>query len=132
MTTLSSSLRFKHRVATSPLAGVAGRVRNGLRRMRGIRHPVLGPLLREDAMMDAVMAQRIKPEWDRLDAGAHLGSAYYRMAELAPKGQHAMIEASADKAAMLELMRQPLPDTATIRFWRSTISRCAAAVTQPA
>ncbi|KIN63667.1 Methyltransferase FkbM family [Sulfitobacter noctilucicola] len=101
MTTLSTSLRLKHRVATSPFSGVAGRLRDVVRRARGVRHPELGLLRCEDAMIDAVMKRRIGRDWNCLDVGAHLGSVFYRLCELAPQGHHAMVEASADKAAML-------------------------------
>lgn len=101
MTTLSVMLGLKHRVATSGLAGIAGRLRSCWHRLRVFSHPELGLLLREDAMMGVVLSRRIGPDWNCLDVGAHLGSVFYRLAELAPEGQHAMVEASADKAQIL-------------------------------
>lgn len=96
-----SALRFKHRIATSPLGGAAGALRGQWRGLRGLRNPELGLLTREDAMVNAVLQARIGAGWNCLDIGAHLGSVYYRLTRLAPRGQHRMIEASPGKAQML-------------------------------
>ncbi|WP_201722491.1 hypothetical protein, partial [Sulfitobacter sp. HI0129] len=89
--------RFKHRIATSPLGGAAGALRDQWRGLRSLRNPELGLLTREDAMVNAVLQARIGADWNCLDIGAHLGSVYYRLT----RGQHRMIEASPGKAQML-------------------------------
>lgn len=96
-----SPLGLKHRIATSGLAGPVGAVRGRLRAMRGLLHPELALLYREDAMMDAVLERLIQPDWNCLDVGAHLESVFYKLTQLAPKGTHAMVEASRGKAQML-------------------------------
>ncbi|SFE00834.1 methyltransferase, FkbM family [Sulfitobacter brevis] len=96
-----SPLGLKHRIATSGLAGPVGAVRGRLRAMRELLHPELALLYREDAMMDAVLERLIQPDWNCLDVGAHLESVFYKLTQLAPKGTHAMVEASPGKAQML-------------------------------
>ena len=101
LSTISPFLRLKHLVATSGFAGAATALRGRWRGMMPLRHPELGLLSREDDMIDAVLVRRIGPDWNCLDIGAHLGSVYYRLTQIAPRGTHAMIEASPSKARML-------------------------------
>jgi FkbM family methyltransferase len=96
-----SNLGIKHRIATSVLAGPVAMLRSNFRMLRALRHPELALLYKEDSMIDAVLARYIQPEWNCLDVGAHLGSVFFRLTQLAPAGRHAMIEASPSKAQML-------------------------------
>lgn len=101
MPTPFSALAIRHRVATSGLAGPVEKARGYLKRLKGLRHSELGLLSCEDDMIGAVMQRRLGRDWNCLDVGAHIGSVFYKMMQLAPDGQHAMIEASPGKAQML-------------------------------
>lgn len=94
-------LYLKHLIATSPLAGPATRLRRLAASPRVLRHPELGLLHQEDAMMDAVLAARLRRDSCCLDVGAHIGSMSHLFRTLAPEGRHALIEASPRKAAWL-------------------------------
>jgi FkbM family methyltransferase len=96
-----SQLGFKHLLATSVLAAPVGALRAKMRMLKGVRHPELALLMGEDGYVDAVMHRKIGRDWNCLDVGAHLGSVYYRLQQIAPDGNHAMVEASPGKAAML-------------------------------
>jgi len=98
---LLNTLAVKHRIATSGLAGPVGKLRAYFKRIKGLRHPELGLLSREDEMIEAVMRRRLRRDWNCLDIGAHVGSVFYQMTQIAPDGRHAMIEASAAKAQVL-------------------------------
>lgn len=94
-------MRLKHLIATSALAGPAARARYHVRRLKGARHPELGLLREEDAMIDMALGRMIKPDWACVDVGGHLGSVAYRLQALAPKGVLHIVEASPWKAALL-------------------------------
>lgn len=104
---LAPLLRLKHRIATSPLAGSAAALRRGLGRVRSLRHPELGLLLQEQAFSDACLKQIIRPDWNCLDVGAHIGSVSWQLRALAPRGHLTIIEALPAKAALL---RKRFPD----------------------
>lgn len=52
-------------------------------------------------MMASLLARMVRPDWNCLDVGAHLGSVSYLLSRLATNGHLTMIEASPDKAAWL-------------------------------
>ena len=93
--------RLKHALAVSPLAGPLTALRRRWADMRGWRHPELALLRREDAMIDAILADRIGADWTCLDVGTHLGSVAHKLRRLAPKGRLILVEASPAKAALL-------------------------------
>lgn len=94
-------MRIKHRLAVSPLAGPVQTLRRRLAAVRGARHPELGLLRQEDAMIDALLERMIKPDWNCVDVGGHLGSVSHLLRTLAPQGHLSIVEASPGKAAML-------------------------------
>ncbi|MGQ0564715.1 MAG: FkbM family methyltransferase [Gemmobacter sp.] len=98
---LAPFLRFKHRIATSPLAGPVGLLRGLHGRLRAVLHPELGLLHQEPRLTDACLAKLIRPDWNCLDIGGHLGSVSYTLANLAPRGKLHIVEASPAKAAAL-------------------------------
>jgi FkbM family methyltransferase len=99
-------LRLKSRIATSPLAGPVAVLRGLMGRVGAVIHPELGLLHQEGRLTDACLAKLIRPDWNCLDVGGHLGSVSYRLAKLAPRGKLHIIEASPAKAAAL---RERLP-----------------------
>lgn len=98
---LSRFLQFKHRIATSPFAGPVGILRGLLGRLKAVLHPELGLLHQEPRLTDACLANLIRPDWNCLDVGGHLGSVSYTLAKLAPQGKLHIIEASPAKATAL-------------------------------
>lgn len=99
--TLAPLLGLKHRIATSPLAGVAQGLRAALARLACVRHPELGLLSCEDRMTKACLARMIRPDWNCLDVGAHVGAVSYQLARLAPQGRLGLVEAIPAKAGAL-------------------------------
>ncbi len=94
-------LRFKHRLATSPLAGPVAALRSLGGRVQALLHPQLGPLFREPRLTDACLARMIRPDWNCLDVGGHIGSMAFRLSRLAPQGHLTIVEATPAKAAAL-------------------------------
>ncbi len=94
-------LDLKHRVMTSPLAGVSKRVSGWLQKPTEWWQPELRELMREDAALFAVLPKLVGPDAHCLDVGAHIGSFAYQLQRLAPRGRLALIEALPRKAAML-------------------------------
>ncbi len=101
MTTLAPLLRLKQRVATSPLAGPVGVLRGVAGRLRAVLHPELGLLHQEGRLTDLCLRKLVRPDWNCLDVGGHLGSVSYALTRLAPRGKLHIIEASPAKAAAL-------------------------------
>jgi FkbM family methyltransferase len=94
-------LYLKHLLATSALAGPISKLRSRWQSRQISRHPELGILFQEDRMMVSLLERMVRPDWNCLDVGAHLGSVSYLLSRLAPNGHLSMIEASPDKAAWL-------------------------------
>lgn len=68
---------------------------------RNLRHPELGLLNLEDAMMDAVIGRLLDKDSVCVDVGAHIGSMTHLFRTLAPDGAHIVVEAVPFKAAWL-------------------------------
>lgn len=98
---LSPSLRIKHRIATSALAGPVGGLRSLAGRLRALRRPELGLIYAEQGMLDACLRRMVQTDWNCMDVGAHMGSMSYLLSTLAPRGHLAIIEALPAKAAVL-------------------------------
>ena len=94
-------LRLKSRIATSPLAGPAGVLRGLQGRLTAVIHPELGLLHQEPRLTDACLRKLIRPDWNCLDVGGHLGSVSWTLSRLAPRGRLHIVEASPAKAAAL-------------------------------
>jgi FkbM family methyltransferase len=98
---LSVVLRLKSRIATSPLAGPVGILRGLQGRLKSVLHPELGLLHQEGRMTDACLRELVRPDWNCLDVGGHLGSVSYTLSRLARRGKLHIVEASPVKAAAL-------------------------------
>lgn len=94
-------LRLKSRIATSPLAGPVAVLRGLQGRVKAMLHPELGLLHQEGRLTDACLTKLIRPDWNCLDVGGHLGSVSYTLGKLAPRGRLHIVEASPAKAAAL-------------------------------
>lgn len=99
--TLPAKLLWKHRIATSALAGPVGALRGAVGRLRTVLHPELGLLHAEHGMTDTCLRRLVRPDWNCLDIGAHIGSVSYLLSTLAPRGHLTIIEALPAKAAAL-------------------------------
>jgi FkbM family methyltransferase len=111
---LSPLLRWKHRIATSPLAGPVGALRGAVGRLRAVLHPELGLLHAEHGMTVACLRRMVRADWNCVDIGAHVGSVSYLLSRLAPRGHLTVIEALPAKAAALRA-----------RFPRATVHQLA-------
>jgi FkbM family methyltransferase len=100
MTTLSTSLQLRHRIATSALSGPLGALRDLVGRAKGLLRPELALLHYEDAMRDACLRRIIQPHWHCVDVGAHVGSVSYTLSRLS-QAPLTIIEAMPAKAAAL-------------------------------
>jgi FkbM family methyltransferase len=99
--TLAPSLRIKHRIATSTMAGLAGGLRGVAARLRTLVHPELGLMYAEQGMADTCLRRMVRADWNCMDVGAHVGSVSYLLSTLAPRGRLAIVEALPAKAAAL-------------------------------
>lgn len=61
----------------------------------------------EDRYIDRALESLIAPDWNCIDAGAHIGSRTARFRALAPEGLHIAIEPTPDKA---DWLRNRYPD----------------------
>jgi FkbM family methyltransferase len=111
---LPPTLRLKHRIATSPLAGLAGGLRGVAARLRTLVHPELGLMYAEQGMADACLRRMVRADWNCMDVGAHVGSVSYLLSTLTPRGHLTIIEALPAKAAALRA-----------RFPRATVHQLA-------
>lgn len=100
------TMRVKHRLACSALAGPLTRARRGLAAVRGLAHPELALLRQEDRMIDAALDRMIGRDWHCLDVGGHLGATAWRLSRLAPEGSLTIVEADPGKA---DLLRRRFP-----------------------
>lgn len=100
-------LNLKLKIATSPVSGAVSRIRRLGKLYHYVRHPEIGLLNVETALMDNMLPRLVKRDAHCLDVGTHVGSVSYRLMELAPQGSVTMIEASPTKA---EMLKQRFPD----------------------
>jgi FkbM family methyltransferase len=89
---LPASLRWKHLIATSPLAAPARALRAVAGRLRTLLRPELGLLLQEDRFLDACLARLVQSNWHCVDVGAHIGAVSHRLSRLAPRGRLTIVE----------------------------------------
>ena len=97
-------LRLKQRIATSPLASPVAMLRGLQGRLKAVIHPELGLLHQEGRLTDACLRKLIRPDWNCLDVGGHLGSVSWTLSRLAPRGRLHIVEASPAKAAALRAL----------------------------
>lgn len=95
-------LYLKHLAATSRLAGAAAAASRAVDSLRLLSTPELGLVHAEHAMMDQLLREMIKPDFNCIDIGAHIGSKTRQMVDLAPAGRHFAVEASPQKSRWLE------------------------------
>jgi FkbM family methyltransferase len=105
---------LKHRLVCSPFGGALDAARGAVRRLRALKRPELGRLLREDAAIAQMLRKLVGPDTNCVDCGCHLGSVMSEFHRLAPRGKHVGVEAIPHKAAWLRA-----------RFPRATIHQCA-------
>lgn len=92
---------LKHRIATSPLAGPARRLRR-LRDLPGrLAHPELNALRAEEGHIAALLPRLVSPGAACLDIGGHYGAFAYEMETLSRGGWLGIVEASPWKAGLL-------------------------------
>jgi FkbM family methyltransferase len=65
---------------------------------RRVRHPELWDLYLEPQRMDIALTALVKPDFNCLDVGSHVGSTLAQLSRLAPEGHHIAVEAIPDKA----------------------------------
>lgn len=95
-------LYLKHLAATSGLAGFAASAANGVKALRLFTHPELGLVHAEHHMMDQCLKDLVKPDFNCIDIGAHIGSKTKQLVDLAPGGRHFAVEASPRKSEWLK------------------------------
>lgn len=93
-------------VAKQRLVGT--RVGSALRRLtwwaafpQRVRHPELWDLYLEDGRTGQLLDRLVRPTWNCIDVGAHIGSVVHRLTELAPDGHHIALEPTPEKATWL-------------------------------
>lgn len=98
----TSSLALKVRLAGTPAQPVLERLRAVATWPERRRHPELADVWHEDARIQALLRHLIAPTSNCIDIGCHVGSVLALMIRCAPHGTHRAIEASPDKAALLQ------------------------------
>lgn len=96
-----TSLYLKHRVCGTVFDRPLHALRS-VRRWRKISsHPGLAEVLSEDIAVDHYLKKTIRPAWNCIDVGAHIGSFTAKIIRLAPNGKHVALEAIPYKAAWI-------------------------------
>jgi len=95
-------LYLKHLAATSGLAGVAGAAADAAGVFRLLSHPELGLVHIEHRLMDRCLKDIVKPDFNCIDIGAHIGSKTKQLVDLAPRGRHFAVEASPRKSRWVQ------------------------------
>lgn len=86
-------------LVASPLEGIARRVKDALTRRR--RNIELSEIHLEEARTQLALSRILRPDFNCVDVGCHIGSFLSTILRLCPEGSHTAIEASADKARWL-------------------------------
>lgn len=66
-----------------------------------VRNPELRELSYEDAYLSQILTQTLRPHYNCVDVGAHLGAMLAEFTKLAPDGKHFAFEPSPTRAALL-------------------------------
>lgn len=97
-----SSLRLKSMMVGSPLEGLATTAKRFLETRERNARPEVAELLLEGKRVPQILSRLLSRSSNVLDIGGHIGSFISVASRLAPKGCHAIIEASPTKAASLK------------------------------
>jgi FkbM family methyltransferase len=116
---------LKYEAIRTPLEQPLLRAREMLQRFRGVRHPELRELFKEDRRIQSVLKKLIGRRSNCLDIGCHFGSMLSAFCRLAPEGHHVGIEAIPHKVRFLrrkfpevDLLETALSDRAdTVTFY---------------
>jgi FkbM family methyltransferase len=94
---------LKHAVIRTPFEGVAKLGRNLLDARILVRKPELYDLWIEEMRIGRLIARILKPTWNCLDVGAHLGINLSQIVRRAPRGSHIAFEPHPDQARWLKV-----------------------------
>jgi FkbM family methyltransferase len=97
------SLRIKSMLVASPLEAVAKNIQWWIGLSQRRRHPELWEIYQEDRLLPHVLKRLLSANSNVLDVGAHIGSFLSLASALAKDGNHAAIEASPNKSALLSM-----------------------------
>lgn len=100
-------LSLKARILGTRVEPIAHRLRWAAGYPGRRRHPEQWRMHLEDTYIEHAFRALIQPDWNCIDAGAHIGSRTARFRSLAPKGAHIAIEPTPDKAGWI---RDRYPD----------------------
>lgn len=92
---------FKLRLVGSRWGELANQSRWVVYSLRRHRRPELWDMFLQDRWTKVALHHLIEPDWNCVDAGAHVGSFTAEFLRLAPEGTHVAIEPDPDKAAAL-------------------------------
>jgi len=98
----TTALAWKVRLAGTPVQPVLEQIRWLGKWPHRRRHPELSDLWHETKWIDVALTSLITPTTNCVDIGCHVGSVLALMRRCAPYGTHRAVEASPDKAALLQ------------------------------
>lgn len=98
---------LKHLLIRTPLSKPVTRVRYLLSAGKRLRHPELRGIYDEPFDIEAMFRRVIRPYWNCVDVGCHLGSVLNEFVALAPEGKHHAFEAVPQK---VEWLRKKFPE----------------------
>jgi len=94
-------LRLKSMIVGSPVENIAQRLRAVLSTAHRRKHPELWEIFLEERRLPEVLRKLLSPHSSVVDVGCHLGSFLRLVQEIAPRGKHIGVEASARKGEWL-------------------------------
>lgn len=110
-------IKAKEFLVASPIGGPLRKIASGTkRRIRTISNPELDAFYRDDDYLDRVLSGFIKPDFNCIDIGCHIGSVLKEFVDRAPNANHMAVEPTPAKAQNLRE-----------RFPTVTIFECALA-----
>lgn len=91
----------RHQLIGTPLDRPARFLRELVTRARLVRHPEISDACLEDRFLHQIIHDRVRPNSNCIDVGAHLGAVTQMFTELAPQGKHICVEPTPHKAKWL-------------------------------
>ena len=85
----------------TPLEGAAKALRKASKSKERRKHPELADVYSEDERIDEALAKLVRPDWNCIDVGCHVGSFLSSVLGLAPSGRHMAFEPLPYKAKWL-------------------------------
>lgn len=98
---------FKSRLVRTPFEEPANTIRSLIGFRQRSKHPELQEIYMESQRIKQAMQYLIKPSYNCIDVGCHLGSTLSQILKLAPYGHHTAFEAIPYKVRWL---KQKFPD----------------------